>query len=59
MALTTIECNECGAKSIYSDKEKCTVMVCKACKSDDTRIINNPWEIDRPWQRDTFPPSDH
>ena len=36
-----IQCNECGAKSIYSAKD--AEMKCKGCKSEDVKIIKNPF----------------
>ena len=36
-----VQCNECGAKSIYGAKD--VEMKCKGCKSEDVRVIENPF----------------
>ncbi len=36
-----VQCNECGAKSIYGAKD--AEMKCKGCKSEDVKIIENPF----------------
>ncbi len=43
MKIITIQCNKCGARSIYQaegigDQD----LKCKLCKSDDVKIIKNP-----------------
>lgn len=36
-----VQCNECGAKSIYGTED--VEMKCKGCKSEDVRVIENPF----------------
>lgn len=36
-----VQCNECGAKIIYGTKD--VEMKCKGCKSEDVRVIENPF----------------
>lgn len=44
--LIAIECNECGANSIYRDQT--TDLKCKACESDDVKVIENSWSESLP-----------
>ncbi|MDD2509836.1 MAG: hypothetical protein PHP26_01960 [Syntrophomonas sp.] len=39
--IITIQCNECGAKSI--NKEDDLELKCKGCKSDDVKVIKSPY----------------
>jgi Zn finger protein HypA/HybF involved in hydrogenase expression len=45
MKIITIQCNKCGARSIYQTEGTDSAdLKCKLCKSDDVKVIKNPGE---------------